>query len=293
MKTHLEQFRQARRIHGGLAGMLAASVGVKLSRCPIPRPLRARVYGTLYGGKYPALDERELEKPLLDYRSLNELFTRGVPEQLRPFCDDSQPQLSTPCDCTVQDVGTLQDDTILTVKQIPYQLTSLAPETDTQDFHNGHYAILFLSPRDCHRIFSPQNVTLDAITHVPGYRLLVHPPFQRREFPVFTLNERVVMELTTPLGRCLVIMVAGWGVGHITFPFPTGLQPRSRRITRHVLPTPLALESGEWLATFELGSTVVLITEPVPGLAPQVRIDEPLLYGQSLFAADSGLETVE
>lgn len=282
MKVRLEQMRQAKRIHGGLVNMWGASMGVRLSRCPIPsRRLRRKIFGTIYGGKYPAIEEAELEKPLDEFRSLNELFTRGVPTALRPQSETASSEFISPCDSTVQDVGTLNDETLLTVKNIEYKISSLAPQTDIAAFNNGNFAILFLSPRDCHRVFSPQSGTLDAITHVPGYRLLVHPPFQRAEYPVFTLNERLVMELTTPLGRCLVIMVAGWGVGHITHPFETGLKPKGREATRVELANK-TVQSGDWLATFELGSTVVLITEP-NGLKSRVSADDVLQYGQSVF----------
>ena len=91
------------------------------------------------------------------------------------------------------------------------------------------------------------------------------------------------MELTTPLGRCLLIMVAGWGVGHITHPFATGLRPGSRQCTRVQLPQGRTVASGDWLATFELGSTVVMIIEPRADLTPSISAGDKLCYGQSLF----------
>jgi phosphatidylserine decarboxylase len=79
LKSELEQYRQARAIHGGMMNLCAASLAVRLSRLPIPtKRLRLRVYGTIYGKKYPPLDENELERPLWAYRSFNALFTRGV-----------------------------------------------------------------------------------------------------------------------------------------------------------------------------------------------------------------------
>ncbi|MEZ6131881.1 MAG: archaetidylserine decarboxylase [Planctomycetaceae bacterium] len=287
MKTRFEQTRQARRIHGGWCNLFGATLGVRLSRCPIPAALRPRVYRALYGSKYEALDEDDLEKPLHEFRSINELFTRGVRSERRPIADNAERQFIAPCDSTVQDIGRLRNDTILTVKDISYQISSLAPGTDVGDFHDGQFAILFLSPRDCHRVFSPQNGTLTAMTHVPGYRLLVHPPYQRPEFPVFTLNERLVMELTTPLGRCLLIMIAGWGVGHITHPFPSKLKPHPRNIRRIELESPRLLQAGDWLATFELGSTVVLITEGDCPVQQSVHCGDTLRYGESLFSEDN------
>lgn len=283
MHPRLEQTRQACRIHGGWGNLFSATVGVRLSRLPIPERFRPRVYNTLYGKKYDALDEAELEKPLAEYRSINELFTRGVRKELRPLVVNREHHFVVPCDSTVQEIGRIQHDTILTVKDIAYQLSSLAPQTSVSDFHDGHYAILFLSPRDCHRVFSPHDGWLTAMSHVPGYRLLVHPPYQRAEFPVFTHNERLVMELQTLMGRCLVIMVAGWGVGHITHPFDSGLSRHRRTTTRIVYPQPRPISAGDWLATFELGSTVLLVTESNAGMKPSVSAGYKLCYGQSLF----------
>ncbi len=261
MRVRWEQFQQARRIHGGLPGMLTAWLGVQLSRMPIPTSaLRRKVYGTVYGGRYPALDTDELEKPLEEYRSLNELFTRGVRAEQRPVCPHPD-VLVSPVDGTIQETGTIRDDSVFHVKQIRYTLESLCPETDVQSFRGGQFAALFLSPRDCHRVFSPATAQLTRLVHVPGRRLLVHPPYQRAEFPVFVLNERLVMELKTDHGRILAVLVAGWGVGCLTHPFPTPLQISSRRVTACNLSPAVKLERGDWMATFELGSTVILLAE--------------------------------
>ena len=261
IRVRWEQLRQARTIHGGLPGLLTAWLGVQLSRVPIPtKALRRKVYATVYGGRYPALDETELEKPLEEFRSLNELFTRGVPEEQRPV--NKRPDvLLSPVDGTIQETGTIGSDFVLRVKGIPYSLESLCPETDVLSFRGGQFAALFLSPRDCHRVFSPATAELTRLVHVPGRRLLVHPPHQRAEFPVFVLNERLVMELSTERGRVLAVLVAGWGVGCLTHPFATPLRISSRRVTACELLPAMKLNRGEWMATFELGSTVILLME--------------------------------
>ncbi len=276
----LEQFRQARRIHGGLVPMCAASLGVRLSRIPIPsRWLRERVYRTVYGRKYPALDERELDRPLGEFRSLNALFTRGVRPECRPI-PPAVTQWLCPCDSTIQDLGRLEHETLLTAKGTPYTLDSLLPGLDVAPFRDGAFVIFFLSPADCHRVFAPAAGAIRSIQSVPGSRLLVHPPHQRREFPVFTLNERVIFRLATELGECALVMVAGWGVGHITYPFEVPLRVHRRRIVRHDFAEPRRIERGEWMATFELGSTVILLTAADARLVPSIARDQHVLYGQ-------------
>jgi phosphatidylserine decarboxylase len=280
----LEQFRQARRIHGGLFNLSVAALGVKLSRLPIPtRKLRLSLYRTVFTKKYPpGLDEDEAEKPLWAYPSLNALFTRGLKPGCRPI-PAGTPQFLCPCDGTVQEIGHVEQGKILTLKGIEYRLDSLLPLTDTRPFDGGHFAIVFLSPRDCHRVFSPQDGQVEEVVHVPGYRLLVHPPYQRAEFPVYTLNERIIICLSTPLGPCLLVMVAGWGVGNITLPLSPKFWRRKRGAVKKVFALPPAVRRGDWIATFELGSTVVLLTPASAGVQALVSPNEKVKYGQPVF----------
>jgi phosphatidylserine decarboxylase len=257
-KIRREQWSQAKSIHGGLLKMLAASFAVRISRVPIPsKSLRRKVFSFVYGNKYPPLLPEELEQPLVDYPSLNALFTRGVPKKLRPI--DSQPLVMvSPCDGTVQSVGKIAEHTTLIAKGVEYPLCQLAPDSDVSTMKEGCYAVIFLSPRDCHRVFMPDDGTLHAATHIPGARLLVHPSHQSQEYPVFSLNERLVMEFSSERGPFWIIMVAGWGVGHITHPFAMKLKAQANS-SRRTLVSPRTLSRGEWLATFELGSTVILL----------------------------------
>jgi phosphatidylserine decarboxylase len=284
LKTIWEQYRQAFRIHGGVINTCAAALAVRLSRLRIPsKRLRLRIYRTIYGKKYPALDEAEFEKPLWAYPSFNALFTRGVRKELRPIPQTSD-QFLSPCDGRIQDLGRIENDTLLTVKGVEYQVSSLLARKDVRQFNGGHFAIIFLSPSDCHRIFAPQDGSLEEIVHVPGFRLLVHPPYQRKEFPVFSLNERVVLRLRTPLGACALVLVAGWGVGNITFP-GAAIAPKRRKVTRKTFNPPAAVQRGKWIATFELGSTAILITEPAGDLTATVCRDEKVKYGQPIFSS--------
>jgi phosphatidylserine decarboxylase len=280
-----EQFRQAKFIHGGLLKMAVAFLGVKLARMRIPtKRLRMSIYRKLFGKKYPpGINEVEAEQPISAYPSLNALFTRGIKPEFRPI-PAGTPQLLCPCDGTVQDVGRIDHGKLLTLKNIEYTLGSLLPQVDTRPFENGHYAIIFLSPIDCHRVFSPQDGRLEEAIHVPGYRLPVHPPCQRTEYPVYSLNERVMLRFATELGPCLVVMVAGWGVGNISLPAAREFHRRRGTLTSKVWSPPIAVKRGEWIATFELGSTAVLLVPPHAGMVSLVSPNEKVKYGQPVFA---------
>jgi phosphatidylserine decarboxylase len=284
MSIKLEQFRQARRIHGGLLRLCLATLAVRLSRLPIPsRRLRLRLFRDTYARLYPpGLNEQEADRPLESYRSFNALFTRGVKPDYRPIPVDT-PEILSPCDGKVQDLGRVEQGRFFTLKGIPYSLASLLPDVDTRPYEGGQFVIMFLSPIDCHRVFSPQNGCIEEVIHVPGSRLLVHPPFQRAEYPVYSLNERVILRLSTDVGSCVVVMVAGWGVGNITLAFPSGSRRTSRPANSHRLDPPTAVKRGDWIATFELGSTVVLITSSSYEATPLVSPDEEVRYGQAVL----------
>ena len=284
MSTKLEQVRQARAIHGGLVGLCLAFLAVKLSRVLVPSPrLRQRLFRDMFVRKYPpGLNEHEAEKPLEEYTSFNALFTRGVKPEYRPI-PDGTPEILSPCDGTVQDVGCVEKGRLLTVKGIEYSLGSMLAGMDIAPFERGQFAIIFLSPIDCHRVFSPQDGCLEEVVHVPGARLLVHPPFQRADFPVYTLNERMIFRLSSPAGPCVVVMVAGWGVGNITLPLAPGFRPGSKRIESWRWKSPQTVERGDWIATFELGSSVLLITASSLEATPVVSPNEKVHYGQPVF----------
>jgi phosphatidylserine decarboxylase len=79
-------------------------------------------------------------------------------------------------------------------------------------------------------------------------------------------------------------MVAGWGVGHITLSVDRRFRHDRRKITRRVYDSPIAVKKGQWLATFELGSTVILLTEPADQVTAWVSREDKVKYGQSLFS---------
>jgi phosphatidylserine decarboxylase len=278
-----EEFRQAKRIHGGMVKLMVALLGIRLARLPIPsKRLRLSVYRGIFAKKYPpGLNENEADRPIYDYPSLNALFTRGIKPEYRPIAAATT-QFLSPCDGTVQDVGQLEQGKLLTLKGVEYTLKSLVPGIDPRSFEGGHFVVIFLSPIHCHRVFSPQEGLVEKVTHVPGYRLLVHPPYQRAEFPVYTLNERMILRFATGLGPCLVVMVAGFGVGNITLPHASKFRPKAKALATRILSPSPRVKGGDWVGTFELGSTVVLLMPPAAKIVPLVTPNEEVKYGQPI-----------
>ncbi len=279
-----EEDRQAKSIHGGLRGYFVAKLAILMSRLWLPtKGLRLLLYRILSNKYPPGINQAEAELPLHKYSSLNALFTRGIKPEYRPI-SAGKSEFISPCDGTVQDVGRIEEGQIITLKDIRYLPESLLPSVKIKTFEGWNYIIIFLSPLDCHRVFSPQDGHLEEVIHVPGARLLVHPPFQRPEFPVYTLNERMIFMFSTGINPCILVMVAGSGVGNITLPMLPKFKPQGRLIASQTLSPPISIKRGEWLATFELGSTVILLVPPHEKRKSIVSPNEKVKYGQAIFS---------
>jgi phosphatidylserine decarboxylase len=92
----------------------------------------------------------------------------------------------------------------------------------------------------------------------------------------------MILRLSTPIGPCLVVMIAGWGVGNISLPSAPSFRPRRKAAACECWSKPLEVNRGDWIATFELGSTAVLITPPGANVSALVTPNQKVKYGQPL-----------
>ena len=280
-----EEYRQAKKANGGLWGYFLVKIGIKLSRLWLPtKRLRLFLYQIFNNIYPPGINEEEAEFPVYEYSSLNALFTRGLKSKYRPISRGKY-EVLCPCDGTIQDVGRIEQGQIITLKGIRYLPESLLPSVEMKTFEGWNYITTYLSPIDCHRVFSPQDGQLEKIIHVPGARLHVTPSFQNPEFPVYTLNERMIFMFSTTIGSCILVMVAGSGVGNITLPLLPDFKPVGHSITNKTLCSPIPVNRGEWFATFGLGSTVILLFPPQDGRQSiLISPNEKVKYGQPIFS---------
>src|SRR5262245_2213135 len=101
------------------------------------------------------------------YATFNEFFTRALRPGARPL---AEADLLCPVDGAVSQVGPIDGDQIFQAKEHRYSTQALLGG-DAQlaaRFANGHFATLYLSPRDYHRIHMPCAARLLRMVHVPG-----------------------------------------------------------------------------------------------------------------------------
>jgi phosphoribosylglycinamide formyltransferase 2 len=80
-------------------------------------------------------------------------------------------------------------------------------------FENGHFATLYLSPKDYHRIHMPCAGQLTRMIYVPGDLFSVNPATARGVPGLFARNERVVCVFDTARGPFVLVLVGATIVG--------------------------------------------------------------------------------
>ncbi len=195
------------------------------------------------------------------YRTFNEFFTRRLASGARPLTKGSD--LVCPVDGAISQFGAIEGDQIFQAKGHRYSTTALLGGDGTlaQLFQGGHFATLYLSPKDYHRIHMPCAGRLRGMKHVPGKLFSVNPVTARGVPGLFARNERVVCVFEGAFGPWVLVLVGATIVGSMSTTWHgvvNGLRPsRVREWTYEGQEIQLA--QGDEMGRFLLGSTVVLL----------------------------------
>jgi phosphatidylserine decarboxylase len=236
----------------------------------------------------------EIEKPLEEYQTMSEFFTR----RLKPGSRNIESGLVSPVDGTVLHFGEISNPhQIEQVKGVNYSVEKLlglnspiVPKLQGNNSTNNrfYHAIIYLSPGDYHRIHSPTNFVIQSRTHFPGDLLSVAPKFVQKIPGLFAVNERVVISGKWQHGNFTITPVGASNVGSITLQFDPQLRTNVQRelsdplLPQHKTFTNVNLQAGEEMAVFQMGSTVVLIFEAPPTYQFTLQPGQKVKLGQTI-----------
>lgn len=206
--------------------------------------------------------------PLESYKSLNELFTRGL-RKMRDF-DKSENIIISPSDSLVIESGKVAQGRALQIKGFSYEVAPLLGVSARDLSPNLYYANLYLSPRDYHRYHAPCDMFVESIVHFMGKLLPVHKKSLVKNQNLFIHNERVVLGARMKNGAKLYFVAVGaLNVGQIIFYVEPKLQESfSGKKQEFFYKEPKFIRKGEELGMFKMGSTIVLFVE-----SPKSNID--------------------
>ena len=233
-----------------LMGRLAGAQGGRWTTAVIRR------FITRYG-----VDMSEAANPdPAAYASFNDFFTRALRPGARPL---AAADWICPVDGAVSQFGAIAQDQIFQAKGHHYSTTALlgGDAALAAQFQNGHFATIYLSPRDYHRIHMPCSARLLRMVHVPGALFSVNPTTARGVPGLFARNERVVCSFETSAGPLVMVLVGATIVGSMATVWHGLVNPPRTGVLRSwdYSAQNITLQQGEEMGRFLLGSTVVLL----------------------------------
>ena len=231
------------------------------------------------------LDMSEFHKPS-SYKSLNALFTRKLRE-MRKFSLAAEDFIS-PCDSLISECGALVDDYALQIKGMRYKTDELLGQNFTQEekdiVHNGDFINFYLSPKDYHRYHIPINMKVLKAVHIPGKFYPVNLPSLKKRLNLFIENERVVLQCETMEGkRFYMVLVSALNVGVMKVSFEPRIKTDANVVGEQVYEfKDLYLDKGEDFGCFEMGSTIVVISEKGMFEEILVQAGQKVKFGETI-----------
>lgn len=236
--------------------LLSRCTGV-LMRLPIPGFLAGpivRMFASFFG-----ISLAEAERDPSTYRSLDDFFTRKLKLGLRHVAGE----VVHPVDGRLTEQGKVAAGMLLQAKGWDYSLAEfLGDEALARAYEGGSYYTYYLCPADYHRVHAPTSGDLISARHIPGLLWPVNEWSVHNIRRLFNLNERVVLNFTTPRGRWSLVLVGATNVGHITISVDPSITTNRwmwHAPTDRQYSPPLPVKTGDELGMFHLGSTVICV----------------------------------
>jgi phosphatidylserine decarboxylase len=240
----------------------------RLADVHLPPAVADAVVG-LYVRAY-RVDLAETVPPAGSFASFDAFFTRPLREGARPIRSDPDAIVS-PADGRLEDAGPVHAGGALRIKGRDYAVSDLVGDrAEATRYEGGQFAIVYLSPRDYHRVHAPVDGRVTRVRSLAGDYFPVNSIGERHVDSLFSINRRVAIVIDTPAkGRVTVVMVGAMIVGRITVNAiggpRWGLRPqtpvRDVPLGDHVVDPALPVARGDEIGVFHLGSTAVVFVE--------------------------------
>ncbi|MDR0499178.1 MAG: archaetidylserine decarboxylase [Holophagales bacterium] len=209
------------------------------------------------------VDLSEAEKPIEEYKSLQEFFTRRLAPGLRPQDKMVSGAINCPVDGRLIALGRIQAGTLIQAKGLPYSLEELLKHIPLPErFEGGHFLTLYLSPKDYHRIHVPIEGVVKAVSRIEGELWPVNDASTTHVPRLYERNRRAVW-LAEGRGQDegLLVACALIGATHVGGCVLDERWLEGRELSKDggLNVFNLSCSPGDDLGLFQFGSTVVML----------------------------------
>ncbi len=233
----------------------------------------------------------ELEEaivPAEGFRSFDAFFTRALKPGAR-IVDQRPEVVVSPADGRIEDLGRIEARSRFLVKGYEYEVGELlgAPE-EAELFRGGTFFIVYLSPRDYHRVHAPVDGRVARARHVGGTLYPVNSIGLRHVPKLFARNERVVTVQASRFGPVATVMVGAIGVGRISMSYDARITTNCGVAagTLQYHDRGPALPRGGELGRFHLGSTAIVLLGPEQRFRFEVEAGAQVRMGQGIVVRE-------
>lgn len=230
------------------------------------------------------VDMSEAIVPHGGYRTFDDFFTRRLRDGARAADPDPGAVLS-PADGRVEDLGPIDPAATLLVKGKRYEVSDLVGDPAAAErYRGGSFFIVYLSPRDYHRVHAPVSGPVARVRYVPGTLYPVNAIGLGHVPQLFARNERMaIVQDSETHGEVTTVMVGAIGVGRIGLSFDdvesnVGHTPGTRDYGGDGPP----MERAEELGVFHLGSTAIVFVGPDAPVDFVIEPGEHVRVGQAV-----------
>ena len=238
--------------------------------------------------RFFSIDMNEAEKPLEQYKTIEDVFTRKLKAGLRTA---EETLYSSPCDGVLTTNEEIQNqEQAFEIKNISYSVPTLVQE---RPLSPSWISVFYLAPHNYHRVHAPFSGKVHWIKHIPGYLWPVNPSFLKYLPTLFNKNERLVFKVEVSQNSfAYIIMVGAFNVGRMTTPLAKELITNNSHAAKGfktiALNPPTEIKKGDEIGTFMLGSTVILVFDKNAldflGASPtKTPVGEAVKVGQSIL----------
>lgn len=232
----------------------------------------------------------EAEKPLTDYPSIGEFFVRKLKPGLRPIAPAAAIH---PTDSQISQSGRIHGGQMIQAKGKEFYVQDFLvnPEA-TKTYQNGYFITYYLCPTDYHRVHSPVSGMITKVIHVPGELWPVNKWSVENIHDLFSVNERIIVEIASDFGPVSVVFVGATNVGQIELSFDKSFRGNQLTLAKNRMveyKTPIQIEKGDELGMFRMGSTIVAVYPEVfaDKYEGKLNLDRYVKYGQALTREDA------
>ncbi|MFV8259278.1 archaetidylserine decarboxylase [Bdellovibrio bacteriovorus] len=232
------------------------------------------------------IDLAEAEKSYDQYPSIGEFFVRRLKPGIRPV---GTGWAVHPADSKITQAAAIDNGTLIQAKGLTYKLKDFTQDPDSdKKWAGGFFMTYYLCPTDYHRVHSPVDGNITDVRYMPGELWPVNEWSTTNVKDLFSVNERVLVEIETDLGPVGVVFVGATNVGHIVLSFDEKIRGNQKgpHIFEHKHYSPeIPVHKGSELGMFRMGSTVVMLYPPSfrqkfeghMNLGPSVRVNADLI----------------